>query len=93
MSLGLPNLHRRRPAVTIYTRARCGLCRRAEAVVARVAKRRADVRLVDIDHDPVLVQRYSVRVPVVVLDGEEFAEYEVNPAHLRAALRAARRRS
>lgn len=75
-----------RPRVTVYTRAGCHLCEQAEAVVARVA-RRADVELVDIDTDPVLQQRYTVRVPVVAVDGEEVAEFEVDARALRAALR------
>lgn len=81
-----------RPVVTVYSRRRCGLCREAEAVVAGVARRRADVRVVDVDSDDALVARYTVRVPVVTVDGVEVAEYHVDPRGLRAALRAARRR-
>lgn len=81
----------RRPRVTVYTRAGCHLCERAESVVARVARRRADVEVIDIDTDPVLVDRYTVRVPVVAVDGREVAEFEVDPAALRAALGTARR--
>lgn len=84
---------RRRPVVTVYTRERCGLCRTAEEVVARVAGRIADIAVVDIDTDPELVDRYTVRVPVVVVDGVEVAEYRVDPRRLRAQLRAARRRA
>ncbi|MDP8969090.1 MAG: glutaredoxin family protein, partial [Actinomycetota bacterium] len=76
---------RRRPTVTVYTRTNCGLCRRAEAVVVRVARGRADVELVDVDSDPELVARYTVRVPVVAIDGRELFEYEVDPRALRAA--------
>lgn len=77
--------------VRVYTRARCGLCREAEAVVARVARGRADVEHVDIDADPALSDRYTVRVPVVAVDGEELFEYVVDPAALRTALRRAAR--
>lgn len=83
---------RPRPTVTVYTREGCGLCRAAEAVVARVAGRRAHVVLVDIDADPQLQARYTVRVPVVAVDGVECFEASVEPAALRAALRRARRR-
>jgi hypothetical protein len=82
---------RRRPVVTVYSRAGCGLCRRAEVVVARAARGRAHVQVVDIDADPSLVERYTVRVPVVAVDGEELAEYVVDPAALRTALRRAAR--
>ena len=75
-----------RRQVVVYTRQGCHLCAQAEAVVRRVA-RGHDVTLVDIDADPALVERYTVRVPVVTVDGVEVAEFEVDPARLRAALR------
>lgn len=81
---------RPRPAVVVYTRAGCGLCRRAEELVAREA-RRAEVRHVDVDTDPALAERYGVRVPVVVVDGTEVAELEVAAGHVRRAVRRARR--
>lgn len=76
-----------RRAVTVYTRAGCHLCERAEVVVRRVA-RGHDVTLVDVDADPELAERYTVRVPVVAVDGVEVAEFEVDAAALRAALRS-----
>ncbi|MGH8908778.1 MAG: glutaredoxin family protein [Egibacteraceae bacterium] len=81
---------RRRPVVTIYSRQRCGLCREAEAAVARIAGRGADVLLVDIDADPALTERYTIRVPVIAVDGVEIAEYHVDAQALRAKLREAR---
>lgn len=78
---------RPRPQVTVYTRAHCGLCREAEAIVAQVATGRADIEHVDIDADPSLTERYTVRVPVVAVDGRELFEYVVDPEGLRAALR------
>lgn len=77
---------RRRRRVTVYTREGCGLCRRAEELVAREA-RRHDVELVDVDADPELQRRYNVRVPVVAVDGVEVAELVVEPGQVRAALR------
>ena len=92
-ALALARAARHRSArieVVVYTRARCGLCRRAEALVAREA-RRAVVRHVDVDDDPALAARYGVRVPVVVVGGAEVAELELAPGVVRSALRAARR--
>jgi glutaredoxin len=86
----VPLVRRHRPEVVVHTRQGCGLCRRAEALVAREA-RRADVRHVDVDTDEALVARYGVRVPVVTVDGEEVAELEVAPGTVRRAVRAARR--
>ncbi len=75
-----------RSQVTLYTRRGCHLCEQAERVVHDVAGGRADVRLVDIDADPVLVERYTVRVPVLAVDGREVAEYEIPRAVVEAAL-------
>lgn len=74
------------PTVTVYTRAGCHLCREAERVVAEVAHGRAAVRLVDIDADPAITERYTVRVPVVAIDGRELFEYQVDAEELSTAL-------
>lgn len=68
----------RTPVVTVYTRQGCGLCREAEAVVAEEARGRAEVRLVDIDGDAELSERYTVRVPVVAVDGVELFDFQVD---------------
>lgn len=73
--------------ITLYTRTGCHLCEAAEAVIRSVAGDTADVRLVDIDAEPALTDRYTVRVPVVEVDGVEIAEFEVDPRQLAAALR------
>lgn len=82
--------HTRRPEVVVYTRSGCGLCRRAEELVRREARGCA-VRTVDIDADPELHDRYTVRVPVVTVDGDEVAELEVAPGEVRAAVSRVRR--
>lgn len=80
---------RRRPrrTVVVYTRVGCHLCAQAEALVRRVA-RGHDIRVVDIDTDPALTDRYTVRVPVVAVDGTEIAEFQIDAATLRQALRS-----
>jgi glutaredoxin len=72
--------------VTVYTRAGCGLCRRAEELVAAEAAGHAVVH-VDVDADPDLQRAYNVRVPVVEVDGVEVAEGQVHPGEVRRALR------
>lgn len=91
MALTLGRGRRRyRSLVEVYTRDDCGLCARAEELVADEA-RKADVRLIDIDRSEELQRRYGLRVPVVVVDGREVAEGQVQPGTVRAALRRARR--
>lgn len=74
--------------VTLYTRVGCHLCENAEHVITQVAAGRARVEVVDIDADPALTGRYTVRVPVVAVDGVEIAEYELDPRTLADALGA-----
>jgi glutaredoxin len=73
--------------ITLFTRAGCHLCEAAEQVIRRVATGRAHIEVVDIDADPALTDRYTVRVPVVAVDGAEIAEYELDPRALDDALR------
>lgn len=73
--------------VTLFTRAGCHLCEAAEALIRETVGPMVQLRLVDIDSDPELTERYTVRVPVVEVDGVEIAEYEVDAAQLAAALR------
>jgi glutaredoxin len=72
--------------VTVFTRSSCKLCREAERIVAEVAHGRAQVELVDIDADPAITERYTIRVPVVAVDGRELFEYHVDAEALRRAL-------
>ena len=83
-----------RGELVLYSRARCGVCRRAEATLARELRRmwptrRPSLRIVDVDAAG-LEDRYGVRVPVVTLDGVEISELELVPGTLRRALRARR---
>ena len=75
--------------ITLYTRQGCHLCEQAEAVIAEVAAGLATVEIVDIDTDEALRDRYTVRVPVVAVDGVEIAEYEVSRELLLDVLQAA----
>lgn len=76
--------------VEVYTRAGCKLCAAAERRASEEAAG-AEVRLIDVDADPGLTERYGVRVPVVAVDGREIAQYEVAAGIIREAVAAARR--
>lgn len=72
--------------ITLYTREGCHLCAEAEVVVRRLAGTAHVVEVRDIDADPFLHDAYTVRVPVVEVDGREIAQYQVDPTALAAAL-------
>jgi glutaredoxin len=73
--------------IVLITRAGCHLCEEAAATLRRLA---ADLGFgyaeVDVDADERLQDRYSDRVPVIVLDGKEHGYWRVEEPRLRRAL-------
>jgi len=76
------------PNVTMYSRRQCGLCDKARAAIQEGRHRGVEFEFHErfIDGDPALEDRYGMRVPVVLVDGREEFEYEVDPGRLRALL-------
>lgn len=73
--------------VELMVRETCGSCERvAEQIAPVVAKHGIQLALVNVDADEDLAAEYGDRVPVVVIDGEEFACWEVDNADLDAEL-------
>lgn len=73
--------------VEIMVRSGCGSCVRVAGEVQGVVdKHDALMRTVDVDTDPELAAEFGDRVPVVVIDGEEFACWEVDLEELEAEL-------
>jgi len=70
--------------VLLYTRSGCHLCDDAKEVLERHG---LAPRLIDIDADPQLQQRYNECVPVVVIDGVERFRGRVNEVLLRRVIR------
>ncbi len=78
--------------VVLYTRGGCHLCDDAAAALDRLVGREG-YEAVDVDAlDPGGTARYTVRVPVVEVDGREVAELAVDERTLAAALGAVHRR-
>lgn len=75
------------PHVVLVGKPGCHLCDVAREVVEIVC---ADVGLdfdeVNIWDDPRLADRYADRVPVVLVDSHEVAQFRVEAGRLRAAL-------
>lgn len=73
--------------VLFYTRPGCHLCDDARAVlVAERARTPFELQEIDIETDAALVREYGLRIPVVVIDGEEAFEYAVDVEDLAARL-------
>jgi glutaredoxin len=71
--------------VTLYSRPGCHLCDVARGVIAAERHRTAfDLVEVDISTDDALELEYGIRIPVVVIDGEEAFEIDVDAGRFRA---------
>ena len=58
--------------VRLMERPDCGLCEEALASLRRLSRRtRLDIERVDVTRDPAVLDRYVVRVPVLVVGGAE----------------------
>ncbi|MEP7059953.1 MAG: glutaredoxin family protein [Actinomycetota bacterium] len=75
--------------VTLYSRPGCHLCDVARGVITAQRDRSAfDLAEVDISGDDALELEYGIRIPVVLIDGEEAFEVEVDAAAFRALVSA-----
>lgn len=75
--------------VEFFTRPGCHLCDEARSVLLAERERTPfELDEIDIETDGSLVREYGLRIPVVVIDGEEAFEYTVDPAELVTRLRA-----
>jgi glutaredoxin len=77
--------HTTMPQLVLYTRQGCHLCDDALALLRRHG---FEPRLVDIDSDPVLRERYNECVPVVEIDGKERFRGRINEVLLARLLSA-----
>lgn len=80
--------------VTLYTRRDCPLCDEAAHLLRRLAPEFGlEVKEVDIEGDPALLERYRDSIPVIALDGEPIISAPLRETTVRAVLaRRLRRR-
>ena len=73
--------------VELIVREGCGSCVRVEeAIRPVVAAAGWEFRVVDTADDPEVAGEFGDRVPVVLVDGDEFACWECDPDELAQAL-------
>ena len=75
--------------LVLVTRAECELCEQLllELTALRERVPVPAVSLVDVDADPLLQRRWSLRVPVLLLDGERVCEQRLDVPELLRLLR------
>jgi hypothetical protein len=72
----------------MFSRPGCGLCDEAREVIRAESARTPFVfREVDVSGDDALELEYGLRIPVVLVDGEERFEVRVAPGAFAAAVR------
>ena len=73
--------------VVLYSRERCGLCDEAREVILAERDRTPFVfEEIDIQGDDALELEYGIRIPVVLVNGEERFEISVDPGAFAAAV-------
>ncbi|ATZ09331.1 MULTISPECIES: glutaredoxin family protein [Corynebacterium] len=76
-----------RRVVELMVRTTCGSCKRVrEQITPVVEAADAEFNVRNVDEDQELAMEYGDRVPVVVIDGEEFSCWEVDNDELAAEL-------
>lgn len=74
--------------LTLYHREGCHLCEAMlQALRGLQPRLEFDLRLIDIDRDPELAQRYDEWVPVLCCGEREICHYHLDPAALSDFLR------
>lgn len=77
-----------RGSVLMYSRPGCGLCDEArEVILAERARTAFDFEEIDISGLDALELEYGIRIPVVLVDGQELSEVRLDPAVFARAVR------
>lgn len=80
-----------RPLVVVYSRHDCCLCDEAlEQIEAARGTASFELRVVDVDEDPALAEKYGHEVPVVEIDGRKAFKYRLTTRALVRRLRPRR---
>ena len=75
--------------VTFYTRPNCHLCGEAkEAITPLLQEFKLQLVEINIDEDPVLVERHGYDVPVIFLGSRKIAKHRVDLKQFRRQLEA-----
>jgi hypothetical protein len=82
---------RSEPAIVVYSRQDCCLCDEALAEIEAARTSAAfSLRVVDVDADPELAEKYGHEVPVVEIDGRKAFKYRLTTRELLRRLRSRR---
>lgn len=78
------------PDVTLYSKVGCHLCDEAKATIAPLLREfRATLREIDIEGDPILMERFGCDIPVIYIGRKKAAKHRVNLEQFRRQLQDA----
>lgn len=73
--------------ITMYTKTDCPLCEKAKQILVELQDEYSfHLQEVDIYQDDVLLEKYQLMIPVVVIDGEEVAFGQIRKVEIRKRL-------
>jgi glutaredoxin len=76
------------PTITLYTKAGCHLCERAQRTILSLQRELGfQFEQRDITQDAAIWERYRFDIPVIAIDGQERFRHRVSETELRAALK------
>jgi glutaredoxin len=85
-----PTKSRSGPDVTLYSRPGCHLCDEAKAAIAPLLREfRVSLREIDIEGDPILMERFGCDIPVIYIGRKKAAKHRVNLKQFRRQLQDA----
>ena len=72
---------------TVLSRVDCSLCEQLLVELAAILDpaEAAQITVVDVDQDPVLLRKYGQRIPVLLADGEFLCAYRLDAERVRLA--------
>lgn len=80
------------PRLTLYSKPGCHLCDDMKHVIEAVARRvPLTLDVVDISTDQMLVDRYGLEIPVLLIEGKKAAKHRLTERDLEERLRRTQR--
>lgn len=71
---------------TVYSRTGCHLCEIMIEELIPLLRGRAEIKVIDIDTHPELLETYDLRVPVLAVGEQEICEFRLDRAAAEAAM-------
>jgi len=76
------------PQLQVYSRPGCHLCEQLLDALQPIIRGRAELTVLNIESNPEWIEKYSIRIPVVEMDGRFLCQYHLDTDAVTAALDA-----